>query len=186
MWGNSSAHSRTVLIKTKHHSESILLMFINEEIHPELYRWNLKYRPLFLSLTLRNGTLVGMISGPGRLSVNSVVSEWAICTWCPLIFRGPICGTHGTSSRPWSRSWQQSHCGDKNSLWCRLHSQAPPTPFSVTCKFFHANGAQPAAAHTWRLIHRTKHILPGGGGGGWRTGVRFQWNLTPQLASRLF
>lgn len=108
-----------------------------------------------------------MISGPGRLSVNSVVSESAICTRRPLIFRGPICGTHGTRSRRWSKCWQRSHCGDKNSLQCRLHSQAFPSLFPPkTCQFVRANGAPPAAAHTWRPIHRTRHILPAGWGGG--------------------
>lgn len=160
-------------------------MSISEEIHPELCRWNLKYPPLFLSLSLRHETFVRMISGPGRLSVNSVVSESAICTWRPLIFRGPICGTHGTRSRPWSKCWQWSHSGDKNSLRCRLHSQAFPSLFPPkTCQFFRANGVQPAAAHTWRPIYPTRHILPAGGTTS--EGLVFQWNLTPQWTSRLF
>lgn len=159
-------------------------MFISEEILPELCRWNLKYPPLFLSLSLRNEAFVRMISGPGRLSVNSVVSESAICTRRPLIFRRPICGTHATRSRPWSKCWQRSHSGDKNSR-CRLHSQAFPSRFPPkTCQFFRANVALPAAAHTWRPIHRTRHILPAGGATS--EGLMFPWNLTPQWTSRLF
>lgn len=46
-----------------------------------------------------NKTLVRRISVSGRfgrLSLNSAHAKLAICTWRPLIFRRPICGTHGT------------------------------------------------------------------------------------------
>lgn len=86
-------------------------------------------KTLLSFFSLRNEIFIRTISVFGRLSLNSFVSESAICTRRPLIFRGPICGTHGTLSRLRSKCWQRSRRGDKNTLQCRLHSEDFPSLF---------------------------------------------------------
>lgn len=169
---------------------ALLFIFISEQIwdHPEMCVCIFKDPPLSSSLffSLRNEIFIRTISVFGRLSLNSFVSESAICTRRPLIFRGPICGTHGTLSRLRSKCWQRSRRGDKNTLQCRLHSEGFPSLFPPKSVSSSVQTELNQQLHT----PDAPSIGPGtfcwAGGGATSEGLMFQRNRTPQWTSRLF
>lgn len=145
--------------------EQFLFIFMREEIHPELCRWSLDNVFCFSPSVSELRRLFGWFQ------------VWVVCLWTQLSQNRP--SAHDVPSyleRP-SVAHIAPALSDDPSVGSdpTVETKTPSTaafihklflPFSPQNLLVSPwNGAQPAAAHTWRPIHRTGHILPAGVGG---------------------
>lgn len=117
--------------------------------------WN---KSCFLCFKIRHSLVI--FQSRADLSLNSAPAKLAICTWRPFIFRRPICGTHGALSgldpRLGSRPISARGRDKKTSF---IEEPFPSSFFPLRSLFGLQTELNSAAAHTWRPIHRTGHIL---------------------------